>query len=291
MADIICRHLFIFVILVGCGFFSLRMPSQAQTDEAKAIMGKSDCLACHSLNQKLVGPSFKEIASKYQSDKTAPDALVESVVKGSTGKWGPAPMTAHPSLSDSEIRAMVDWILGLASQQANAGDKQEAKKETKPVKRAPASKEEIARGLDLFQGNLRFVNKGPTCISCHHVKNDAVIGGGILAKDLTTVFTRLNEPGVSAILGRPPFPVMEQAYKDQPLTKEEIKALVAFLEYAAKEHFYQQPRDYGLRLFNTGLVGAAFLFGLFGIFGFRRKKKAVAHDIFKRQEKQLGRRN
>jgi hypothetical protein len=141
----------------------------------------------------------------------------------------------------------------------------------------------VLLGQALFQGDRRLSNAGPTCNSCHEVTNDAVIGGGILAVELTTVFSRLGGPGVRAIIGSPPFPVMERAYRDKALTDEEVGALVAFLERADAEQALHQPRDYGIKLFGTGLFGAVILMGLYSVMWSGRRKGSVNQSIFDRQ--------
>ena len=147
----------------------------------------------------------------------------------------------------------------------------------------PASPEDIENGQAMFQGAIRFENGGAACNACHDVRNDAVIGGGILAAELTTVFSRMGGAGVKAILGQAPFPVMQAAYADKPLTDEEVTALVAFLEYADSEEYNQLPRDYGIGLFLSGVVGAAILFLFFGIFWRGRKVGSVNQEIYDRQ--------
>ena len=149
-----------------------------------------------------------------------------------------------------------------------------------------ASPEEIEIGQNMFQGTIRFANGGPACNACHDVRNDAVIGGGVLAAELTTAFTRMGgSAGVRAILGSAPFPVMQSAYKGKDLTEDEVSALVAFLEYADSEEYNQLPRDYGIGLFLVGVVGAGILFLLFGTVWRRRKIGPVNQAIYDRQVK------
>lgn len=82
--------------------------------KGKALMDKSDCNACHSVDNKIVGPAFKEIANKYKGDKTATAKLTEKVIKGGAGVWGEIPMSAHPQLSNADATEMVKYILSLA---------------------------------------------------------------------------------------------------------------------------------------------------------------------------------
>jgi ubiquinol-cytochrome c reductase cytochrome c subunit len=156
-----------------------------------------------------------------------------------------------------------------------------------PVVVVAASEQQIQLGQDLFQGIARFGNGGPTCNSCHDVTHDAVIGGGILAVELTTVFSRLGGPGVRAIIGAPPFPVMEQAYRGRPLTDEEVVALVGFLERADDEQAFHQPRDYGPKLLAAGVIGASLIFGLFSFAWRGRLRGSVNQSIYDRQIKSI----
>ena len=156
-----------------------------------------------------------------------------------------------------------------------------------PAEPVALTEEDIVLGQDLFEGSVRLSNGGPACNSCHDVTNDAVIGGGILAKELTTVFSRLGGPGVRAILGSPPFPVMQEAYEDDPLTEPEVRALVGFLEQADRDKSLQQPRDYGMGLFASGVVGSGILLGIYSLLWRRRKRKSVNQSIYDRQVKSI----
>jgi len=70
-----------------------------------------NCMACHAVDKKLVGPAFKEVAARYGSQKGAEDALVQKVLKGSTGVWGGMPMPANVGVNEKEAKALVQWIL------------------------------------------------------------------------------------------------------------------------------------------------------------------------------------
>src|SRR5688572_10869176 len=72
---------------------------------------KKNCMACHAVDKKLVGPSYKDVAAKYSGQKDATDKLVQKVIKGGAGVWGPVPMPANPQVSEAEARQLVQWIL------------------------------------------------------------------------------------------------------------------------------------------------------------------------------------
>jgi cytochrome c len=79
----------------------------ASTDLAR----QKNCMACHSINNKVVGPAFKDISKRYSGQKDAEDQLVQGVLKGSSGKWGAVPMPANGQLSEAEARTLVKWVL------------------------------------------------------------------------------------------------------------------------------------------------------------------------------------
>ncbi len=72
---------------------------------------KHNCLTCHGINNKIVGPGFNEIAAKYKSDETASVKLAEKVKKGTSGTWGEIPMPAQSTVSDVDVKVLVNWIL------------------------------------------------------------------------------------------------------------------------------------------------------------------------------------
>ncbi len=76
-------------------------------DLAKA----KNCLACHAVSTKLVGPAYKDVAAKYAGQKDAEAKLVTKVMKGGSGAWGAIPMPANPQVSDAEAKTLVKWVL------------------------------------------------------------------------------------------------------------------------------------------------------------------------------------
>ncbi|HQR03503.1 MAG TPA: c-type cytochrome [Rhodocyclaceae bacterium] len=80
---------------------------------SEALMQKAGCVACHAKDKKMMGPSFKDIAAKYQSDQNAPAILAAKVRKGGSGVWGPIPMPPNgpEKISDADLKSLVEWIL------------------------------------------------------------------------------------------------------------------------------------------------------------------------------------
>ena len=77
----------------------------------QALATSKNCMACHAVDKKLVGPAFKDVAAKYKSDKTAVDKLAVKVIKGGSGAWGAVPMPANPQVNDADAKKLVAWIL------------------------------------------------------------------------------------------------------------------------------------------------------------------------------------
>jgi cytochrome c len=87
----------------------LATPAMASKELAQA----KNCLACHSVDNKVVGPAFKEVAAKYAGDKGAAATLANKIIAGGGGVWGAIPMPANPQVKDAEAKKLVAWILGL----------------------------------------------------------------------------------------------------------------------------------------------------------------------------------
>jgi cytochrome c len=86
----------------------------ADAPRGQIVASSNACMGCHAVDRKLVGPSFQQIAAKYKGDAQAPAKLVRKVKDGGSGVWGMIPMPAHQSMSDADIRTVVDWVLAGA---------------------------------------------------------------------------------------------------------------------------------------------------------------------------------
>ena len=94
------------------GITAVALPFTAHAN--LALAQKHACTACHTVDKKLVGPAYQEVAKKYAADKNAVDMLAASIRAGGTGKWGPVPMPAQPNLSEVDAKARAAWVLGGA---------------------------------------------------------------------------------------------------------------------------------------------------------------------------------
>ena len=93
--------------VVALGLVVVGGPAFASADLAK----QKNCLACHAVDKKLVGPSYKDIAAKYKTDKGAHAQLAKKIREGGVGAWGQVPMPANPQVSEQEAATLAKWVL------------------------------------------------------------------------------------------------------------------------------------------------------------------------------------
>lgn len=96
---------------------ALLMSAGAQAMDAaaaKALASKSACLACHAVDKKLVGPSYKDVAAKHKGQADALEKVAARIKSGGSGIYGPVPMPAQPNLKDDELKLLAAWVLAGA---------------------------------------------------------------------------------------------------------------------------------------------------------------------------------
>lgn len=79
----------------------------------QALATAKNCMACHAVDKKLVGPAYKDVAAKYAGQKDAVDKLSVKIMKGGSGVWGPVPMPANTQVSDAEAKKLAAWVMSL----------------------------------------------------------------------------------------------------------------------------------------------------------------------------------
>ncbi|MDD2712125.1 MAG: c-type cytochrome [Simplicispira sp.] len=88
---------------------TLSVAAPALADQALAT--SKNCMACHAIDKKLVGPSYKEVAAKYAGQKDAVDKLSAKIIKGGSGVWGPVPMPANTQVNEADAKKLATWVL------------------------------------------------------------------------------------------------------------------------------------------------------------------------------------
>lgn len=79
----------------------------------QALATSKNCMACHAVDKKLVGPAYTEVAKKYAGQKDAADKLATKIMKGGSGVWGVIPMPANTQVNEAEAKKLAAWILSL----------------------------------------------------------------------------------------------------------------------------------------------------------------------------------
>jgi len=87
--------------------------ASADADKGLTLIAGSDCLTCHKVEEKLVGPAYRDVAKKYPNTPEMIDSLSNKIIHGGSGNWGPTMMTPHPALAKADAELMVKYILSL----------------------------------------------------------------------------------------------------------------------------------------------------------------------------------
>jgi cytochrome c len=89
------------------------MSATAPAFADQALATAKNCMACHAVDKKLVGPAYKDVAAKYAADKTAVDKLSAKIIKGGSGVWGAIPMPANAQVNEADAKKLAAWILTI----------------------------------------------------------------------------------------------------------------------------------------------------------------------------------
>ncbi|MCH8233935.1 MAG: cytochrome c [Bacteroidetes bacterium] len=279
-------------------FFLIIFPLYSQDGES---IFKLNCAACHTIGKgTLIGPDLANVHLRRNRDWLfkiirSSQTLINSGDETAIALFKQFNMVQMPdqtAFTDDDLNAILTYIEGESPEYIPETETTVAQADETPVEVEitgkpvdEATKEDILNGRLLFSGETRLENGGPACLTCHNVLNDNLIGGGLLAKDLTEAFTRLNENGIKAMVSNPPFPVMRTAYDNHPVNSDETYLITAFLKFADQERYYQHHRDYQARFLYTGIAGFIVLLIVFTVIWRKRKYASVNQKIFDRQLK------
>ena len=282
-------------VLLAVGLLSTP-PAGAET--GKETFAKM-CVSCHAPDGggvPALGPNLTDDCFLHG----ASEAEIRAVVANGS-PTNPMMIGFEPQIGVESVQAVAQYVHGLIGTNVEggrecqeAGSDAGAKAGAVPSPKAaapeaaaakaaaPALEGDIDRGSKLFQGLIRFGNGGPSCISCHTVRNDAVISGGSLGKDITEKVTVASGAMVGGFVQSKP--VMQKAFADSPLTEQEQADLAAFLA-DTYEQGQSMPGDTGIKLALSGVAGTVLLLGLYTMLWGRRKRFSVNRDIYDRQIK------
>ncbi len=275
-------HLILLIGIIFCNSFI------TLCQDGKSLL-KQNCSVCHKLGTRVVGPDLVGINEKRSEEWLlkfikSSQTLIKSGDADAVAifeEYNQMVMIDQPLLNDDQIKTILLYI----KEESQGKDAQAGDFDIVEVVPIEYSENDIEVGKQLFSGKQRFINGGPSCITCHNVNNNNLISGGLLAKDLTNVYSRMGDAGLTGIIGTPPFPAMAASYKNNALDSTDVAQLTAFLKYADQVSSDQKIKTGG-GLFIIGGGGGLIFFLLFIAMNWKnRLKRSVKHNIFKRQIK------
>lgn len=235
-------------------------PVRAQTTQTAAQFFKQNCTSCHTIGGgRLTGPDLKGVTDRRDRSWLArflpdPKAMIDGgdpVAKGLVDEARGVVMPTLQGMTPARVQEIIDFLAAESKQarSAFAGSQ---------VIERPFTPQDVAAGRAIFEGTQRLTAGGPPCASCHAVGSLRALGGGRLGPDSTLAVERLQgRKGLTAWLGAPATSTMQSVFGGAPMQPEEIIALTAFLDDAART---TQPADSvaQLNFFMLGLGGAVF---------------------------------
>lgn len=247
---------------------------------------KQKCTACHTIGKgKLVGPDLKGVTKKrdeawllkfIKSSQTLINSGDEEAKK--LFEENNKVIMPDPGLNDTEIKKVLTYI----ESQGGSVVTETPLSKIRPL--SESTPQNYENGKKLFSGEHRFVNGGAPCVSCHNIPDVTALGGGNLAIDLTNSYSKLSETGLVNMIQTQPFPVMNKAFADNPLTDEEVFDLAAYLKGVDAANQNAQQTNQPLKLLYSGIGGLVLLLIVFGGTWRNRRKRSVNYEIYKRQE-------
>ena len=255
--------------------FLFQNSSNAHDGEALFIT----CTACHTIGGgKLIGPDLAGVLDRR------PEEEIISYVQN------PAAfdviLMPPQNLSADEIKAILKYIVSKSSvaNQTNTEENEQIVKKPEVV----LTLDDAIAGEHLFDGSTRFTNGGPSCITCHNVDYEQMMQGGLLAADLTQVYSRSGGmAGIKGVLTLLPFPAMKSSYEKKPLTEQEVTQLQAFLKHTDENLIYQHHGEKKTLFLYFGIAGFITILTLIFFLWFDKKKRGVKDDIYNRQIKSI----
>jgi mono/diheme cytochrome c family protein len=270
-------------LILVAGFYIISAPSESSPAIAGRELFDENCQSCHTIGGgALVGPDLKGVLDRRESEWVkrfigSPDWVI--------AEGDPIALELLEEFNGVEMPNLslttedVEIIISFMEEQANL---------TQASIELPIGN--IMHGEKLFMGDQFLENGGTPCMACHTVGGVGQFGGGTLGPDLTHVFDRYGEPGLTSAMQNISFPTMKNVYVGKTLTLQETADLLAFFAQA------DEVGNEGLAESTTMLfwgVGAAGTFVLFGImiFFWPRQSKNQTDRLRKKAAADLKRRN
>ena len=266
-----------FLVTLSCFLTFIASPNAQNQGEQ---LFKQRCTACHTVGGgKLIGPDLANLQVRRTEEWIikfvhSSQSVIKSGDTTAVTVFNQHNKVVMPDqdLNDNQIKSIVAYIAANSPDVNNPN----VKTTSQIFNAVSITAADIENGKNLFEGLTKLTNGGPACISCHNINNQVMFNGGLLAKDLTTAFSRLSAAGVDGILRNPPFPAMVNAFGSAQLTDQEIKGMLAFLYYAdSKGEVQLSPLQTQFDLLIGIIVGINIALGIFFFMWQRVKKYSV----------------
>jgi mono/diheme cytochrome c family protein len=259
-------------------FFFLAAITNAQ--DGKALFNRN-CTSCHTIGGgRKVGPDLKGVTQKRKPDwivkfvQSSKDVIASGDADAVAlfNEFNKIPMPSH-NLSSAEVLAIINFI-------ASGGDAGGTAAKGKDNNLNPVFKPSADVGRSLFTGSKRLTNGGPSCISCHSIRDAEIYLPGTFAKDLSISYV---EGVVEAMLNS--MPAMISTYQLHPLTLEEKTHLEFYLKTVKENQVYSHVAQYDNTLILLGVLKFFIIILILNLFWKHEKNEGVKEEIYKRQVK------
>jgi len=244
-----------------------------QTTQEGEQLFQKNCAACHTIGSgDLVGPDLQGIVQRREQDWlikmiTQPEKLLASgdpIAQDLLQQY----KLMMPNLGISDVQAQ-SLLAYLESADSGGGGAANVK----------LTGGQAQNGRALFTGQAAFSNNGTPCIACHSTAGISAIGGGNLGPDLTHIYGRLGDGGLSSALVGLPFPTMQGIFNTHPLTAQEQADLFAYFQETDQQATQNSAIDSNI-IWGAGSVGALILFGVM-LFFWPRQRESISSRLRK----------
>ncbi|MDD2798262.1 MAG: c-type cytochrome [Bacteroidales bacterium] len=282
-----------FKTFVSLGLLTTALLCSVTTEAQDGATLYKSCVACHTIGGgKTVGPDLKGVTKRRTKEwlvkfiqspvkiQKAGDADAVALFK----EYNNMPMPDN-AMTDEQVVKLLDHIDGGSSGAETVDPLAAASQHRVDSILKANSPQDIQVGRELFYGTRSFTNGGVSCASCHNATSDGENRGGILAKDLTKVHSRVGGfAGVKGFIQSAPFPSMNQSYKNAPVTDDEIAYIGLFLKHTDEQNA-TEPAKSSAWMISYTLVAAFLIVAAILLIWGRRRRTSVNEEIIKRQEK------
>ncbi len=234
-----------------------------------------NCTNCHTIGGgRLTGPDLKDVTKRQDRQWLAKFLMNPRAMIDSGDSYAKELFEVARSIMPTPPRITADRVEKLLDLIESESQLEESQFKGFQISTEPFTDVDRARGREIFLGPERLEAGGTACISCHSMFDTPSLGGGRLGPDLTNVYERLKgRAALSAWLMAPGTETMQPIFKNRPLKKDEIHALVAYFESTTAER-PADPSTSRVTFLLSGLAGA-----IFGIFFFDALWKRRFHSV------------